>query len=141
MADHPPPQWLEGRAELRPSDAAHLSRARDLVSSMELEEKLPFLHQHSPGLARLGIRPFSTGTEALHGVAWRGPATTYPQPVGLAATWDTQLLETIGPQLAREVPVHHAHEEPASLNVWAPLDHAPRHPPRGRHADRLTGHP
>src|SRR5690625_5757563 len=70
----------------------HLSRARDLVSSMELEEKLPFLHQHSPGLARLGIRPFSTGTEALHGVAWRGPATTYPQPVGLAATWDTQLL-------------------------------------------------
>lgn len=141
MADHPPPQWLEGRAELRPSDAAHLSRARDLVSSMELEEKLPFLHQHSPGLARLGIRPFSTGTEALHGVAWRGPATTYPQPVGLAATWDTQLLETIGQQLAREVRVHHGHEEPASLNVWAPVVNALRHPLWGRTEEGLTEDP
>src|SRR5699024_4965369 len=108
---------------------------------MELEEKLPFLHQHSPGLARLGIRPFSTGTEALHGVAWRGPATTYPQPVGLAATWDTQLLETIGQQLAREVRVHHGHEEPASLNVWAPVVNALRHPLWGRTEEGLTEDP
>lgn len=141
MAHHPPPLWLEGRAELCAADAAHLAQARDLVASMELEEKLPFLHQHSPGVARLDIGPFSTGTEALHGVAWRGPSISYPQPVGLAATWDVQLVEAIGQQLAQEVRVHHGHEEPASLNVWAPVVNALRHPLWGRTEEGFTEDP
>lgn len=141
MAHPPPPQWLDGRAELTSADSAHLTRARELVARMELEEKLPFLHQHSPGLERLGIGPFSTGTESLHGVAWRGPAVSYPQPVGLAATWDRELLEAVGEQIAQEVRVHHGHEQPASLNVWAPVVNALRHPLWGRSEEGLSEDP
>ncbi|MGO1285961.1 MAG: hypothetical protein ACTHUU_12675, partial [Brachybacterium sp.] len=78
MSYTPPSMWLDARASLEPADTAHLARARSLVAAMTVEEKLPFLHQHSPGIDRLGVGPFSTGTEALHGVAWRGPAVTYP---------------------------------------------------------------
>lgn len=141
MSHTPPSMWLEARACLEPADAEHLARARSLVSAMTLEEKLPFLHQHSPGVDRLGIGPFSTGTEALHGVAWRGHAVTYPQPVGLAATWDPQLLEAIGEQIAQEVRVHHEHQEAASLNVWAPVVNALRHPLWGRNEEGLTEDP
>lgn len=141
MAHPPPPQWLDGRAELTSADSTHLAHARELVACMELEEKLPFLHQHSPGLERLGIGPWSTGTEALHGLAWRGPAVSYPQPVGLAATWDRELLEAVGGQVAQEVRLHHGHEQPASLNVWAPVVNALRHPLWGRGEEGLSEDP
>lgn len=141
MAAAPPPSWLETRATLDPRDVQHLELARALVSSMSLGEKLPFLHQHSPGVERLGIGPFSTGTEALHGVAWRGPAVTYPQPVGLAATWDADLLEAVGGQISREVRAHHEHEQPASLNVWAPVVNPLRHPLWGRNEEGLSEDP
>lgn len=141
MSHTPPPTWLEARASLDPADARRLERARSLVGSMDLAEKLPFLHQHSPGLARLGIGPFSTGTEALHGVAWRGPAVSYPQPVGLAASWDPQLLESVGEMIAHEVRTHHGHRDPASLNVWAPVVNALRHPLWGRNEEGLSEDP
>src|SRR5690606_5342806 len=141
MAHTPPPTWLGSRAHLESVDARRLERARSLVSAMTLEEKLPFLHQHSPGVERLGSGPFSTGTEALHGMAWRGPAVTYPQPVGLAASWDPVLLEAVGTQIAREVRVHHEHENPASLNVWAPVVNALRHPLWGRTEEGLSEDP
>lgn len=141
MPEPLPPLWLEGRAELDAADAAHLERARALVASMDVEEKLPFLHQHSPGLTRLGIGPFSTGTEVLHGVAWRGPAVTYPQPVGLAATWDENLLEAVGGRIAQEVRVHHEQDPPASLNVWAPVVNPLRHPLWGRTEEGLSEDP
>ena len=141
MAHTPPPTWLGSRARLESVDARRLERARSLVGAMTLEEKLPFLHQHSSGVERLGIGPFSTGTEALHGVAWRGPAVTYPQPVGLAASWDPVLLEAVGTQIAREVRVHHEHENPASLNVWAPVVNALRHPLWGRTEEGLSEDP
>ena len=141
MAHPVPPMWLEARPELGATDSAHLEHARSLVRAMTLEEKLPFLHQHSPGLERLGIGPFSTGTEALHGVAWRGPAVTYPQPVGLAATWDEGLLAAVGDQIAREVREHHAQEDPASLNVWSPVVNPLRHPLWGRTEEGLSEDP
>ena len=43
----------------------------------------------SPGS---GVGPFRTGTEALHGLAWLGPATVFPQAVGLASTWNPDLV-------------------------------------------------
>ncbi|MGP9614134.1 glycoside hydrolase family 3 N-terminal domain-containing protein [Brachybacterium sp. AOP42-C2-15] len=141
MASVPSTSWLETRAILDASDVERLEHARALVRAMDIEEKLPFLHQHSPGVERLGIGPFSTGTEALHGVAWRGPAVTYPQPVGLAATWDADLLEAVGEQIAREVRVHHGHEQPASLNVWAPVVNPLRHPLWGRNEEGLSEDP
>src|SRR5699024_4180958 len=74
-----------------PEDQRRLDQARDLVAQMRVPERIAMLHQYSPGVERLGIGPFVTGTEGLHGVAWEGRATPMPQPVGLATCWAADL--------------------------------------------------
>src|SRR5713226_5877457 len=67
-------------------------QADQLLRRLTLAEKVAMLHQWSPGVPRLQIPPFRTGTEALHGAAWLGPATVFPQPVGMAASWNPDLV-------------------------------------------------
>jgi beta-glucosidase len=107
-------------------------RALDLLGRLDRTERIALLHQFSPGVERLGLAPFRTGTEGLHGVAWLGTATVFPQPVGLAATWDTDLLRRIGDAVATEVRAKHAADATVSLNVWAPVVNPLRHPRWGR---------
>ncbi len=121
-------------------------RARDLLERLTREERVAMLHQHAPAVERLGLKPFHTGCEALHGVAWLGRATVFPQPVGLAATWDTDLIRRIGDAVATEVRAKHAADPAVSLNVWAPVVNTLRHPAWGRNEEgysedpHLTGH-
>ncbi|MCL3778229.1 MULTISPECIES: glycoside hydrolase family 3 C-terminal domain-containing protein [unclassified Actinomyces] len=111
------------------------------MPQLTVEERIRFLHQHSPGAERLGIGPFTTGTEALHGVAWLGPATSLPQPVGMAATWDPGLLREAGQAVATEVR-HMRQADPAiSLTVWAPVVNTLRHPRWGRTEEAYTEDP
>ncbi|MEP7764069.1 glycoside hydrolase family 3 N-terminal domain-containing protein [Sanguibacter sp. 25GB23B1] len=117
------------------------NRARALVALMTLDEKLALLHQVSPGIERLGLAPFRTGTEALHGVSWLGTATVFPQPVGLAATWDAELLERVGDAVATEVRAKHAADPTVSLNVWAPVVNPLRHPLWGRNEEGFSEDP
>ena len=119
-------------AEVSPQDLSRLEWARRTVAAMTVRERIAQLHQHSPGVARLGIAPFVTGTEALHGVAWRGPATQFPQPVGMAASWDPELLSEVGAAIASEVRALHAADPRTSLDVWAPVVNPLRHPLWGR---------
>lgn len=116
-------------------------RAAALVAQMTLDEKLALLHQVSPGIERLGLAPFRTGTEALHGVSWLGTATVFPQPVGLAATWDAELLERVGDAVATEVRAKHAADPTVSLNVWAPVVNPLRHPLWGRNEEGFSEDP
>src|SRR6476619_4332508 len=58
-------------------------RVDDLLSRLTLDEKISLLHQYEPAIPRLGIQAFRTGTEALHGVAWLGKTTVFPQAIGL----------------------------------------------------------
>jgi len=97
-------------------------RVDDLVDRLTLEEKVAMLHQWSPGVPRLGVPAFRTGTEALHGVAWLGEATVFPQAIGLGTTWDPELLERVGEVVGTEVRGYHS-QDPATqgLNVWAPV--------------------
>lgn len=67
-------------------------RAGDLVSRMTLEEKVTQMLHNSPAIPRLGIPSYNWWSEALHGVARAGVATMFPQAVGLAATFDEELL-------------------------------------------------
>ncbi|WP_277212886.1 glycoside hydrolase family 3 C-terminal domain-containing protein [Isoptericola croceus] len=121
-------------------------RARDLLSRLTREERVAMLHQRMPAVDRLGLAAFHTGCEALHGVAWLGRATVFPQPVGLAATWDTDLLRRIGDAVATEVRAKHAADPQVSLNVWAPVVNTLRHPGWGRNEEgysedpHVTGH-
>lgn len=107
-------------------------RALDLLGRLDPGERVAMLHQAAPGIERLGLAPFRTGTEGLHGVAWLGTATVFPQPVGLAATWDAELLRRVGAAVATEVRARHAADPAVSLNVWAPVVNPLRHPRWGR---------
>lgn len=104
----------------------------ELLSKLSLDEKIALLHQHQPAIERLGLRAFHTGTEALHGLSWVGTATVFPQPVGLAATWDPEFLSEVGDAVATEVRAKHAQDPALSLNVWAPVVNTLRHPLWGR---------
>src|SRR5919109_2373106 len=83
------------------------TRVSDLVSRLTLEEKVSFLHQYQPAIPRLGIRAFKTGTEALHGVAWLGEATVFPQAIGLTSTWNLELIKRVGSAVGDEVRGYH----------------------------------
>lgn len=116
-------------------------RARDLLARLTSTEKIAMLHQYSPAVERLGLRAFHTGAEALHGVAWLGVATVFPQPVGLAATWDTGLLTRVGEVVGTELRAKHAADPTVSLNVWAPVVNPLRHPRWGRNEEGYSEDP
>ncbi|MBL0885814.1 glycoside hydrolase family 3 protein [Myceligenerans sp. I2] len=116
-------------------------RARDLLARLTPEERLALLHQHQPPVDRLGIAAFHTGNEALHGLAWLGAATVFPQPVGMGATWDADLLRRIGDAVSTEVRARHAQDAGVSLNVWAPVVNPLRHPAWGRGEEGYSEEP
>ena len=67
---------------------SHEKRAEDLVKQLTLQEKAQLMMDASRPVERLGIRPYNWWNEALHGVARAGLATVYPQPIGMAASFD-----------------------------------------------------
>src|SRR6266496_1243399 len=67
-------------------------RVDDLVARMTLEEKASQMKDVAPAIERLGLPEYNWWNEALHGVARSGLATSFPQAIGLAATWDDSLM-------------------------------------------------
>lgn len=132
---------LAAPAPLDPHDRRRLDWARGIVGELTTEEKVALLHQYAPAVPRLGIGPFVTGTEGVHGLAWRGPATQFPQPVGLAATWDPDLLRRAAGVVAEEVRELRAGDPSVSLTVWAPVVNLLRHPLWGRTEEAYTEDP
>ncbi|WP_316774978.1 glycoside hydrolase family 3 C-terminal domain-containing protein [Streptomyces sasae] len=123
---------------------AHLPFAKridDLLARLTLDEKVSFLHQFAPAVERLGIAAFRTGQEALHGVAWMGPATVFPQAVGLGATWNTELVRRVGEAVSKEVRAMRARDDRVGLNVWAPTVNLLRHPLWGRNEEGYSEDP
>src|SRR5271169_3576454 len=82
-------------------------RIDDLVSRMSLEEKISQLMNDSPAIDRLGIPAYNWWNECLHGVARAGRATVFPEAVGLAATWDTDLLFRVATAISDEARAKH----------------------------------
>ncbi|MFF8638500.1 glycoside hydrolase family 3 C-terminal domain-containing protein [Streptomyces pilosus] len=116
-------------------------RIDDLLSRLTLDEKTRLLHQFAPAVERLGIAAFRTGQEALHGVAWMGPATVFPQAVGLGATWNEELVRRVGEAVSREARAMRARDERVGLNVWAPTVNLLRHPLWGRNEEGYSEDP
>ncbi|MFC7029635.1 glycoside hydrolase family 3 C-terminal domain-containing protein [Nonomuraea rubra] len=117
-------------------------RIDDLMSRLTLDEKVGLLHQYQAPVERLGLGAFRTGTEALHGLAWLGPATVFPQAIGLASTWDRDLVRRVGEATSDEVLAFH-HKDPAGagLNVWAPVVNPLRDPRWGRNEEGYSEDP
>ncbi|WP_083449002.1 glycoside hydrolase family 3 protein [Actinoplanes rectilineatus] len=118
------------------------TRVTDLLGRLNLAEKIGLLHQHQAAVPRLGVDAFRTGTEGLHGVAWLGVATTFPQVVGLASSWDPELLRRVGEAVGVEVrAMHHRDPENVGLNVWAPVVNLLRDPRWGRNEEGYAEDP
>jgi beta-glucosidase len=118
------------------------ARVTDLLSRLTLAEKISLLHQYEPAIPRLGIQSFRTGTEALHGVAWLGRATVFPQAVGLASTWDPALIQRVGSAVGDEARGFQQ-TRPAGwgLNLWAPVVNLLRDPRWGRNEEGYSEDP
>jgi len=82
-------------------------RVNDLVSRMTLEEKASQMQDVAPAIPRLGIPAYNWWNEGLHGVARAGIATVFPQAIGLAATWDTDLVHRVADVISTEARAKH----------------------------------
>ncbi|HJP67836.1 MAG TPA: glycoside hydrolase family 3 C-terminal domain-containing protein [Sphingomicrobium sp.] len=113
-------------------------RAADLVRRMTLEEKASQLVNHSRAIPRLGVPAYDWWSEALHGVAVKG-TTEFPEPIGLAATFDTDAIHQMAEDIGVEGRIKHAQDVRAGhsttfegLDFWAPNINIFRDPRWGR---------
>ncbi len=117
-------------------------RLADLIGRLTRTEKVGLLHQHQRAVPRLGVGTFRTGTEALHGLAWLGPATVFPQAVGLASSWHPELVRAVGTAVGEETRgFHHKDPDRVGLNVWAPVVNLLRDPRWGRNEEGYAEDP
>ncbi len=114
-------------------------RAADLVARMTLEEKVSQMLNDAPAIPRLGIPKYEWWNEALHGVARAGDATVFPQAIGLAATFDPDLVGKVARVISDEGRAKH-HEfakrdqrlRYQGLTFWSPNINIFRDPRWGR---------
>ena len=85
-------------------------RAADLVHRMTLEEKSTQMQNNSAAIPRLNIPAYQWWSEALHGVINQG-VTEYPEPIGLAATFDPPGIHTMATQIGIEGRIKHVQNE------------------------------
>ena len=128
-------------------------RVSDLVGRMTLEEKVSQMNDVAPAIERLGIPEYNWWNEALHGVARSGLATSFPQAIGLAATWDDSLMFRMATVISDEARAKHheyvrtgSHQRYQGLTFWSPNINLFRDPRWGRGQETygedpfLTGH-
>ncbi|NGO46509.1 glycoside hydrolase family 3 C-terminal domain-containing protein [Streptomyces ureilyticus] len=125
----------------RDSQLPFAKRVDDLLSRLTVAERVALLHQFAPAVERLGVAAFRTGQEALHGVAWMGPATVFPQAVGLGATWNEEVVRRVGEAVSTEARAMRARDDRVGLNVWAPTVNLLRHPLWGRNEEGYSEDP
>ncbi|MCX3058302.1 glycoside hydrolase family 3 C-terminal domain-containing protein [Streptomyces sp. GXMU-J5] len=144
---HPPSPSAAENLPFRDPALPLRTRVDDLLGRLALDEKIAMLHQYAPAVPRLGVAAFRTGTEALHGAAWLGEATVFPQAVGLGATWDEELVREVAEAVSAEVRALHHHRSPAageariSLQTWAPVVNLLRDPRWGRNEEGYSEDP
>ena len=114
-------------------------RVDDLIGRMTLEEKVSQMRDHSPAIPRLGVPKYDWWNEGLHGVAFAGYATNFPQVIGMAATWDTTLVHHMAETISTEARAKYNqamrdndHEMFFGLTFWAPNINIFRDPRWGR---------
>ena len=116
-------------------------RAKDLCSRLTIEEKAMLMLDESPAIPRLGIKKFFWWSEALHGAANMGNVTNFPEPVGMAASFNPDLLYKVFDVASTEFRAQYNHRmydlggedmKMRSLSVWTPNVNIFRDPRWGR---------
>jgi beta-glucosidase len=139
---------MAARSQQTPAPQAHPwtntdlplnQRVDDLIGQMTLDEKIAQMRDHAPAIPRLGVPKYDWWNEGLHGVAFAGYATNFPQVIGMAATWDAPLVHTMGETISTEARAKYNqamrdndHEMFFGLTFWAPNVNIFRDPRWGR---------
>jgi beta-glucosidase len=114
-------------------------RVDALISRMTLEQKVDQMRDHAPAIPALDVPKYDWWNEGLHGVAFAGTATNFPQVIGMAATWDTSLVHRMAETISTEARAKYNqairegdHEMFFGLTFWAPNINIFRDPRWGR---------
>jgi len=122
------------------ADANADTQARQIVSKLTLDEKVEQLLNGAPAIPRLNIPAYNWWTESLHGAFGPGATTNFPQPVGLAASFNDKLMLDVAASISTEVQAVYAlgrhkpnpHRIGGALNTWSPNINIFRDPRWGR---------
>ena len=132
MVDNSVPLWKQPERPLE-------ERIDDLISRLSLEEKVSQMLYYSSAIGRLGIREYNWWNECLHGVARAGIATVFPQAIGMAASFNQDLLFRVAQVIADEARAKYnmfvEHEDRGifkGLTFWTPNINIFRDPRWGR---------
>jgi beta-glucosidase len=115
-------------------------RAKDLISRLTIEEKVALMCDQSDAIPRLGIKKFNWWSEALHGYANNDNVTVFPEPIGMAASFDEQLVFKVFDAVSDEgrakynqwIQAGNENKRFLSLSVWTPNVNIFRDPRWGR---------
>jgi beta-glucosidase len=115
-------------------------RAKDLISRLSLEEKVGLMYDQSEAIPRLGVKKFNWWSEALHGLANNSNVTVFPEPIGMAASFNEELVYKVFDATSDEIRAkyHEALKNGIentrflSLSAWTPNVNIFRDPRWGR---------
>jgi len=115
-------------------------RAKDLISRLSLKEKSTLMCDISEAIPRLGIKKFNWWSEALHGIAQSNGVTVFPEPIGMAASFDDKLVYKVFNAVSDEFRAKYndaqrkgqENRQYLSLSVWTPNVNIFRDPRWGR---------
>jgi len=134
-----PPQEKNQKYPYQNPELSIEERVNDLVSRMTLDEKISQMMNAADSIGRLGVPDYNWWSEGLHGVAVSGIATVFPQAIGLAATWNDNLLNQVADVISTEFRAKFNdyqkkgdHGIFKGLTVWSPNINIFRDPRWGR---------
>lgn len=113
-------------------------RVKDLLSRLTTDEKIGFLTTHNLPVERLGIGEWFVGCEIARGLVNRDddkPTTVFPQPIGMSASFDPDMMKKIGETAGREARAYHNENKKGGLMVWGPTVDPARDPRWGRNEE------
>jgi beta-glucosidase len=130
---------MESKTKYQDTTLPFQERVDDLISRMTLKEKISQMVHDAPAVERLGIPKYNWWNECLHGVGRAGIATVFPQAIGLAATWNVDLMHQVATAISDEARAKHhetlrrsIREIYTGLTFWSPNINIFRDPRWGR---------
>ena len=113
--------------------------AKELVSQMTLAEKMAQMKYDAPAIERLGVKAYNWWNEGLHGLARSGRATVFPQAIGMAASFNDDLMYKVANVISDEARAKYNEyvkfgdtDIYQGLTIWSPNINIFRDPRWGR---------
>ena len=115
-------------------------RILSLVAQMTYAEKIQQLQNHAPAISRLGLAAYEYWSEGLHGIGFTAGATSFPQAIALASTWDPALLQRVASAISDEARGFNVRDG-KGLTYWSPVINMLRDPRWGRFEESYSEDP